>query len=194
MRNVWFISDTHFGHANIITFTYSEGRLRPFTSVEEMDETIIERWNAVVKSSDRVYHLGDVAMAKKSIATVGRCNGRKVLLRGNHDIFKLKDYTPYFEDVRAYKIYPAHGLICSHIPVHPCQFGGRFRLNVHGHTHAGFVRDNLHVMPHPDPRYINVSVERTNYTPVNLDEILERAQRGLVAELVDATGLNPVTS
>jgi len=175
MKNVWFISDTHFGHANIITFTYSEAPLRAFSTVEEMDETIIQNWNRIVKPYDRVYHLGDVAMSKKHIATVGRCNGHKVLLRGNHDIFKLSDYTPYFEDVRAYKVYPAHGLICSHIPVHPKQLGLRFTTNVHGHLHANFIPDPTYSENRPDPRYINVSVERTNYTPVNLDEIIQRA-------------------
>ena len=170
MSNVWFISDTHFGHGNILKFTYGEAPLRPFYTIDEMDEAMIERWNVMVKPTDRVYHLGDVAMAKRHIATVGRCNGRKVLLRGNHDIFRLRDYTPYFEDIRAYKVYPAHGIICSHIPISPRQLEYRFNLNVHGHLHAGFIPDETNVKP--DPRYLNVSVERTNYTPISLEEIL----------------------
>ncbi len=170
MRNVWFTSDTHFGHANIVKFTYHDAPLRPFASVEEMDETLVERWNSVVKPYDRVYHLGDVAMSRRCISTVGRCNGKKILIRGNHDIFKLKDYTPYFEDVRAYKIYPAHGIICSHIPVHERQLGGRFGRNVHGHLHASVIMSDDNRQP--DVRYMNVSVERTNYTPISLEEII----------------------
>ena len=174
MRNVWFTSDTHFGHALFVKSSGSEPPLRPFASVEEMDETLVERWNAVVKPGDRVYHLGDVAMRKPCIATVGRCNGKKILIRGNHDIFRMRDYAPYFEDLRAYKIYPAHGIICSHIPVHPRQLGARFGRNVHGHLHAGFIPDPLYpeYAVRPDPRYRNVCVEQTNYRPISLEEIL----------------------
>src|SRR6056300_578004 len=102
MKNRFFISDTHFDHANILTFTDYAGKpVREFDSVEAMNEAMIERWNAVVKPGDTVYHLGDVAIAKRGLTHLARLNGRKILVKGNHDIFKLKDYVEHFKDIRA---------------------------------------------------------------------------------------------
>lgn len=163
----WFISDTHFGHANIITFLDDQGdRVRAFDTVEEMDELMVKSWNDTVKPHDRVYHMGDVVMNRRCLPILSRLSGKKVLIKGNHDIFPLKDYTPYFEDIRAYKVFPAHGLIVSHIPVHPGQLEGRFKKNAHGHLHQRKLADH---------RYINLCVEHTNYTPVSLEHILEAA-------------------
>lgn len=77
--NIWFTSDTHFHHAAMI-----KHNLRPFTSVEEMNETLIENWNALVKPKDTVYHLGDV-MVSKGPEVLHRLNGYKYLVAGNHD-------------------------------------------------------------------------------------------------------------
>jgi len=165
----WFISDTHFGHANILTFKDDAGKLvREFSSVEEMDETMVQRWNEVVRDQDRIYHMGDVAMNHRCLPIMSRLKGKKVLIKGNHDIFKLKDYTPYFEDIRAYKIFPKHGLVVSHIPVHTCQLEGRFKINAHGHMHQNIL---------PDARYINLCVEHTDYRPVTLNEVMFRAEQ-----------------
>jgi len=164
----FIISDTHFGHTNIIRFKDNDGNLiRPFDSVDQMDDFMVEKWNSVVRDVDRVYHLGDVAMNRRCLRTLERLKGRKILLRGNHDIFKLKDYIPYFEDIRGYKIFPKSGVILSHFPIHPRQFdlGDRWKLNVHGHLHQNVIDDN---------RYYNVSVERINYTPVNYDDIIKK--------------------
>lgn len=162
----WFISDTHFGHANIITFVDSlNARIRPFDSVEEMDELMVKNWNEVIKPHDRVYHLGDVVMNRRCLPILNRLNGKKVLIKGNHDIFPLKDYTDYFEDIRAYKVFPKHGIICSHIPVYTGQLEGRFKLNVHGHLHQNIINDR---------RYLNVCVEQINYKPITLEQILNR--------------------
>ena len=166
MTKTWVIADTHFGHANILNFKREDGTpLRDFPSVEAMHETMIQNWNAVVAPEDRVYMLGDVAISRRGIRHIGRLTGRKVLVKGNHDIFKLKDYQPYFDDIRAYVTSP-HQYILSHIPIHPSSMG-RWLVNVHGHTHS---------VPSPDPRYVCVSVEQTNYTPVLLDTILKRVR------------------
>lgn len=172
MTQTWIMSDPHFGHRNIITFKDDEGNLvRPFSSAEEMDEIMIERHNKVVKPADKVYCLGDVAMNRSQIQTIGKLNGRKVLIKGNHDIFKLKDYIPYFDDIRAYKVFPEHRMIMSHIPVHTSQLEHRFKWNVHGHLHQNLVKafDGL-----PDTRYINVCMEHTNFAPVNFEDLLKR--------------------
>lgn len=168
MTKTWVIADTHFGHANICNFTRNDGSpLRPWDDVTEMDEALIQNWNGVVSPEDRVYVLGDLCMNRRSIPTVGRCNGRKVLVKGNHDLFKIEDYLPFFDDIRACVTSP-HNYILSHIPIHP-ESMGRWKVNIHGHTHSNSVLDKL---GKPDNRYKCVSVEQTDYRPVELTELL----------------------
>jgi calcineurin-like phosphoesterase family protein len=158
-RRQWIVSDTHFGHRLL-----ADGVLRPWSNVDDMNAALIERWNAVVQPTDRVYHLGDVCINRRYLHSVlPQLHGRKVLCKGNHDIFKLADYLPYFEDIRAYKVIE-QVFVLSHIPIHPQQLN-RYRVNVHGHLHE-------HVLP--DPRYVNCCVEHTNYTPILLDEVRGR--------------------
>lgn len=80
--NVFFTSDTHFGHANIIKYCN-----RPFASKEEMDAVLLENWNSTVKPGDRIYHLGDFAFLKSDAARdlLKKLNGEKILIKGNHD-------------------------------------------------------------------------------------------------------------
>ena len=165
MANTFLISDTHFGHGNILTFKQEDGSpLRPFTSVEEMDEEMIKRWNETVKPNDKVYHLGDVAIPKRGLDCLARLNGDKILIRGNHDIYKLKDYAKYFRDIRGYHVLDQ--MIFSHIPVHP-DSKGRFKANIHGHLHARRVMMDGAI----DPYYYCVSVENIDYRPINFEEI-----------------------
>jgi calcineurin-like phosphoesterase family protein len=185
MVQTFFTSDPHFGHKNIIKFTDNNGEIiRKFDSIEEHDEHLVEQWNSVVRDQDRVYLLGDVAMNRRCLPIMERLRGRKVLIKGNHDIFKLKDYAKYFDDIRAYRMYPKYGIVCSHIPVHPNQLEHRFKVNVHGHLHKNLVikdevigYDDMDIEIYdyvPDERYVNVCVEHTNYTPISFDELLER--------------------
>ena len=158
---IFLVSDTHFGHANILTFRGLNGqRIRPeFTDVEEMDETMVENWNAVVRPCDLVYHLGDVVMHKHSLAIVKRLNGHKRLVLGNHDGFVVKAY----QQAGFQKIFGSRkldNLLLTHIPVHPLSIPQWALGNVHGHIHE---RDSF------GPRYLNVSVERTNYAPIPIE-------------------------
>lgn len=163
----WLIADPHFGHKNILTFKRDDGSpLRDFKSVEEMDTTIVDRWNERVDDKDRVYVLGDVVMNRNQLPTLYRLKGRKVLVKGNHDIFSLKDYAPFFDDIRAYvvKKAPDGRKVCmSHIPIHPDSVG-RWGINIHGHLHYQKV---------DDPRYVCVSVEHTDYAPVEWNDVLK---------------------
>lgn len=160
MPNIWIISDTHFGHENILNFKREdESPLRAFESVEEMDENLVSRWNSVVRPQDHVYHLGDVAMRRQCISTVARCHGHKRLVRGNHDVYKTKDYLPYFDEI--YGIRVLDNIIFTHIPIHPLSLG-RFKANVHGHIHAN---------KSPEGAYYNVSVEAIDYTPISLEDL-----------------------
>lgn len=170
-HNSFFISDTHFGHANILTFKRDDGTpLRSFASIEEHDEVLVQRWNEVVRPQDKVYHLGDVVINRRCLPVIGRLNGKKRLVRGNHDIFKTSEYLPYFDEILAYRAFVKEGFICSHIPLHPDSVE-RWQCNVHGHTHA---RKMMTEEPRPDHRYLCVSVEQTDYRPVPMEWILER--------------------
>ena len=81
-QQVFFISDTHFGHGNVIKYSK-----RPFSCADEMDEAMIAAWNAVVKPGDRIYHLGDFSFHRpeKGQKILSRLSGQKFLLAGNHD-------------------------------------------------------------------------------------------------------------
>ena len=164
-------ADTHFGHVKSLSFVQPDGSpLRPFSSVEEMDETMVERWNATVGPKDTIYHLGDVVIPRSSLKILDRLNGRKVLIRGNHDQGALKDFACHFEDVRGAFFHPGDstmrgGLIFTHVPVHPLCLSGHYLGNVHGHLHCHLI----HVDGQVDKRYFNACVERNNFTPVSLD-------------------------
>lgn len=171
MVKTWVISDLHLGHENVCTkFTREDGSpLRPFACADEMDRALIDNWNSVVSPQDRVYVLGDVVMRKQHLYKFDQMVGRKVLVKGNHDIFEAKEYLKYFDDLRSYvvkKTKEGGKLIMSHIPVHPESLG-RFGLNIHGHLHANNLSDS---------RYVNVSVEQTNYFPIELEEAIKRGR------------------
>lgn len=164
---LWFISDTHFSHGNtIFKFKRPDGTpMRSFESVEHMDETMVERWNSRVKPSDHVYHLGDVSMKRPKHVDhiLRRLNGHKRLVRGNHDIAKTKEYLEYFDEI--YGTRYLDNIVFSHYPIHEGSLG-RYAANVHGH---------IHTSPGPsDKRYINISVEVIDYTPVSLEELKQR--------------------
>jgi len=80
--SVWFTADLHFGHGNVIDYSG-----RPFADAAEMDDALIERWNAVVDPADTVWVLGDVALGRiaDTLPLVDLLNGHKLLLAGNHD-------------------------------------------------------------------------------------------------------------
>lgn len=174
----WVYSDPHFYHHNICKFTKEDGsKLRPWDDAEEMTNVMIDWYNEMVHPDDRVYILGDVAFSAANMEkAVSRMNGRKVLVPGNHEPPKMCKYFHLFDDVRGYVV--KKGFIMSHIPIHEGSLS-RWQLNIHGHTHANQV-----IKPYPcskqipDERYFCACVERTNFRPILLDDILK--ERGLV--------------
>lgn len=183
--NRFVISDHHFGHTNSWEkFKLEDGctPLRPFTSNDEMNETMIERHNAKVKEHDTVYFLGDVVINRKHLHLVKRLNGRKILIRGNHDIFRDEDYREVgFEQIHGVRVF-VDKFILSHIPLHPDCVTGRFRVNVHGHLHANQIMRQCEIpeLRHtqdPDPRYISACVELNDYTPQHFDEMEAKIQK-----------------
>lgn len=171
--DIFIISDTHFYHKNILTFKRLNNELlRPqFASVEEMNEHMIENWNKIVKENDIVIHVGDLALnvdANKLETLMKRLNGKKYLILGNHD-HHIEEYLKHFEAVRSvFKTSDKvrQPILFSHHPAHTNFFDfNKNYLNVHGHIHEKSMNDE---------RYINVSVERCKYTPIHIDEIMDK--------------------
>lgn len=172
MPSVFLVSDTHFGHLGVCKFTRNDGvtKLRPWDSPEEMDEEMVKRWNETVKPTDKVYHLGDVVINRKAMGIMRRLNGDKVLIRGNHDIFRDEEYREHFRELRAYHV--MNGMILSHIPIHSESLG-RFGTNIHGHTHANRVMTGIKNFK-IDPRYHCVCVEQTDFRPILFEDVIKR--------------------
>lgn len=166
MADIWFISDTHFDHANILTFRDKESNyIRPeFNDVHHMNETMIERWNSVVKPGDKIYHLGDFGFTSNVERFINRLNGKKRLILGNHDDVKKNKLYLFFEKIQMWRIFKDHNFIATHVPIHPDSFR-MVSFNVHGHTHGNCLSDK---------RYFNVSVEQLDYTPIHIDELTKR--------------------
>jgi calcineurin-like phosphoesterase family protein len=169
MPAIWLVSDTHFGHKGVCNFMRNDGvtKLRPWDTPEEMDEAMVKLWNDRVKPTDKVYHLGDVVINRKALGILSRLNGDKVLIRGNHDIFKDEEYRQYFRELRAYHV--MNGMILSHIPIHPDSLM-RFGTNIHGHLHSNRVLIDGKI----DPLYHNVSVEQTDFAPILFEDVIKK--------------------
>lgn len=173
MANIFIISDTHFGHDNLYNFRDYEGlHIRNgYHSSEQCDADMIANWNRVVGHSDKVYHLGDIAMSKKPLLSImPRLNGTKVLIKGNHDREKLSVYSGLVKDIRA--CHNLDGFLLTHVPIHPDSIT-RWKMNVHGHTHVGIVNriEDGHIVR--DIRYFNACVEVNGYSPVPFETIRE---------------------
>ena len=186
----WVYSDPHFSHANILKFAgYNGDRLRPLWDVDDiegMNKDLITWYNELVSDEDRVYILGDVAFNARQLNEAVSClKGRKVLVPGNHEPRKMRKYFDQFDDVRGYV--QGKNFVMSHVPIHPDSLD-RWGLNIHGHLYDEAVRRDGHTeKDNPtyedlfetveDERYYCACVERTNFRPKLLNEILE--ERGL---------------
>ena len=159
MSNLFFISDLHLFHNNIIKYTRPE-----FENLDNMRETIIGLYNSVVGKNDTCYIVGDVTFSKNKLWIMDRFNGKKKLVLGNHDHDKISQYGHYFDSVHG-MVQIGKKTIITHCPIHPAQFEGRFTRNIHGHVHWKTLNDN---------RYINVSCEVLNFLPVSWEWIKER--------------------
>ena len=180
MKDIWLISDTHFGHSNILEFKDKEDKLirgSKYQTVEEMDQDMIENWNCVVKPGDKVYHLGDVFFGDKEsfIKKWKRLNGQKRLILGNHDDARFFAKHELVAKIDVWRMFPEFGMILTHIPLHESVlYEGRFRnfkgqvVNVHGH---------LHQNPSPSDKHVCVSVEQIDYTPIHIEEVRQRINK-----------------
>lgn len=166
---LFFASDHHLNHAKILTFISEDTGLPfrgQFSDVEEMNEHIIEKHNSVVSDNDKVYFLGDVGFSIKNLGQhLSRMKGHKRLILGNHDYPEKKDFEFYFQHFEKVMESRRMGpIVLTHRPIYIGAHENRIKANVHGHIHE----KNL-----PDNRYMNISMEQINYTPISLDEIIE---------------------
>jgi len=158
MIKTYFISDTHFLHANIIK--YEE---RPFKNIDEMTEQMITNWNNTVRKDDRVFFLGDFGLGPvdKLTAICKRLHGYKTLIMGNHDRSRNTMLAIGFDEVSKYPIVYKDFYILSHKPMY-VNIGSTPYVNIHGHIHSAKYGDDQHV---------NVCVECIDYTPIEFEKI-----------------------
>lgn len=161
-ENTFFTSDTHFFHNNIISYCN-----RPFSSVEEMNEGLIEKWNSVVGKNDIVWHLGDFCFGKKEnvLEIVPKLNGRINLVMGNHDHHKIN----FYYDAGFHRVYDRHILIngfyiLSHTPLQFLNTNCPF-YNIYGHVHDSEAFKTWAI------NSCCVCVERHEYRPISWKEI-----------------------
>ncbi len=140
MGNVLFCADPHLDHKRIPEFR--EG----IDSVEQNSEIFFEDYGKRVSRRDIVYFLGDVSFSRDALHAIGELAGKKILIRGNHDLFRTEEYLEVFDQV--YGIFRYKDFWLTHAPVHPRELRGK--LNIHGHVHDETLAD---------PRYMNVSVD-----------------------------------
>jgi calcineurin-like phosphoesterase family protein len=174
------ISDTHFNHANILKFEDRVGKAvrGQFSSVEDMNEHMIQRWNEVVKPGDKVYHLGDVVFGNDKVewmnANMPRMNGSKRLVFGNHDEPSHFVGKGHFQKTSLWRVFKEFNILLTHVPVHESTVmegrGGSIRpmLNVHGHIHQNESPSQFHHC---------VCVEHTDYQPVNIEDLAKIANK-----------------
>jgi len=169
----FFISDTHFGHKNILKLS-EEHYPRPFRSVDEMDKVLIKNWNAVVSKNDVVFHLGDFSFCAfdKTQSIFNRLNGRIHLLMGNHCKHRSENW---FKKVGFYQVYKYpvcynNYLWLSHEPM-PLDNQSMY-INIHGHIHSpGRMKQYDDIISANN--HINVCVELINYTPILLENLIQ---------------------
>jgi calcineurin-like phosphoesterase family protein len=174
------ISDTHFNHANILKFEDRVGKAvrGQFSSVEDMNEHMIQRWNEVVKPGDKVYHLGDVVFGDNKVEwmdiNMPRLMGSKRLVFGNHDEPSHFVGKGHFQKTSLWRIFKEFNILLTHVPVHESTVmegrGGSNRpmLNVHGHIHQNESPSQFHHC---------VCVEHTDYRPVNIEDLAKIANK-----------------
>lgn len=166
----FLIADTHFGHNNIIDYEN-----RPFHDAKEMDMKLIELWNSVVEKDDLVYMLGDFTLSrnKEIIANLlSKLNGRKVLIMGNHDTRKPKDYVECgFEVATRKPMMVEPGVILMHEPFDDKFLIAKNYLYFFGHVHAN------HSLMDGYKNCMCVSVERIDYRPIDLDVCIRKMKK-----------------
>lgn len=179
-KHLFFTSDTHFGHENIIKFCN-----RPFSNVKEMNETLIKNWNDTIGPEDTIFHLGDFAFGGSQLwnDTLKRLNGHKILIIGNHDDKNLRQgYMQYFDSVlyQVKLLIEKRTVYLNHYPF--LCYGGSYRTEenavwqLHGHVHSSPDSTGLDSirLQYCFPYQYDVGVDNNNFTPVSWDKVKDK--------------------
>lgn len=171
--NVFFTSDQHFNHKNIIKYCN-----RPFSSVSEMNEKLIENWNNVVSDSDIVFHLGDFAFGGSSVWNdiLARLKGSIYLILGNHDYAQLEpSIKQKFKGVynQVTLRIDKTEILLNHYPFLCYAGSNRGTWQLFGHVHSGGSTEGFDI---PRLQYLNkyqydVGVDNNNYTPISFNQL-----------------------
>lgn len=177
IKNIWFSSDLHMGHKNVIDYSS-----RPWSTVEEMNEGLIQNWNSLVKPKDTVYFLGDFCLTAKVEFVddwLGQFNGEWRIIAGNHDRAWLKklDKLENCDKIKWVRDYAErhftvggkkYKLVLCHFPLlfwHGSHYGS---IHLHGHSHGGAQKLNEGI------RRMDVGVDCNNWYPVSLKDIVTK--------------------
>ena len=181
----YFTADLHIGHARIREFHPD----RPGPSVEEMNEAIVDNWNATVGRKDTIHVLGDFAMGKldDSLKYFYRLNGTKHLVAGNHDGNRTKKL-PWVTvtDLKVFKQKPYASAVLCHYPLLTWEGAHHGRIMLHGHSHG-----LLHPSLNATTTRMDVGIDtHPEFRPYHIDEVAEYMD-GREYQVIDGHGLTP---
>lgn len=170
MANIWFTSDHHFGHENIVEYAK-----RPFDSVREMDDALIEAWNSVVKPEDTVYHLGDFTLKKEAVFYWRQLVGETRILNTwwHHDKYWAGTVPPYISGVQYLPpmmvLEKPHVIVLCHYPFAQWDRKHYGAWHLHGHSHNMYCADGLILDVGVDSAYEKLGA----YRPFKYSEVEE---------------------
>lgn len=186
---VFFTSDTHFYHTNIIDFCK-----RPFKEIEEMNETLIANWNKTVGPNDIIFHLGDFCLgdSEKWNRILDRLNGNIYLILGNHDLRNFrKSYEERFKSVTMQmNIEIENQKIClNHYPFlcYDGSYNGDWQLFGHVHTNKNNTSNDARRLEILFPTQYDVGVDNNNFTPISfavLKKVMEEQIQQSIKEKI----------
>lgn len=172
---LYLLSDLHLGHGNIIEYED-----RPFTSESEMDTALIANWNAVVQPDDTVLYGGDLTLARESKALeyLEQLNGEIHFIYGNHDKLPRNEVIPLLDKQLVHTIrfsYDGFVFYYTHWPQNlPTVVADERVWKIHGHVHGS----EEYPFIDQENRRVNVSVEKVNYKPISIEEIIAYIRTG----------------
>jgi calcineurin-like phosphoesterase family protein len=160
MKNIWFTSDTHFNHKNVIKYSN-----RPFDSIEDMDEILIQNWNKVVHKKDTIYHLGDFCFGNPQ-KYLDKLNGNIIRIKGSHDP-DIKQ--PYMLVINPNNLLDEYGnkrnVVLCHYAMRSWPKSHYASYSLFGHSHGNLDPYGLS---------FDVGVDCWNYYPISLEQVEEK--------------------
>ena len=182
-QNIYFIGDLHLYHKNVILYDN-----RPFNTLDEMHEALINNWNNTIKKDDIIYNLGDLSFGsfEQTKEFVTQLNGKHQIIIGNHDkikdIKKLNIYENIYEygteiwikdeSVTTKKSNGYQHLILSHYPILSWNRQHYGSIHLHAHSHQSLV-NNEKTNWYYNRKVLDVGCNGTNYTPLSYTEVKE---------------------